>query len=207
MGCGDGDDGDNGDDGDLLKPVALQFEYTGLLCAPNGNSQGGKAKCQDFDALDGNGPVQIVITKEQNSVSVTPTGPSLFKFGTATFEATGDKLKSHLKFDILQGVDTLQRLEIHTSCSVPLKVNDQFGSMKLVGFFPGESNPATSANQSDYYDLTIGQSSTDDSGSVPPDPELDLCAVCDTLILSGNPSNPTVSECIDYVEDFCPGFN
>ena len=51
-----------------------------------------------------------------------------------TFEATGDRLKSNLVFDIRQGSSTVQDLKIHTSCSKPLNVGDQFGSMILRGF-------------------------------------------------------------------------
>ena len=51
-----------------------------------------------------------------------------------TFEATGDRLKSNLVFDIRQGSDTVQDLKIHTSCSKPLNLGDQFGSMILRAF-------------------------------------------------------------------------
>ena len=37
-------------------------------------------------------------------------------------------------FDILQGGNIIQHLEIHTSCSKPLNLGDDFGSLRVVGF-------------------------------------------------------------------------
>jgi hypothetical protein len=48
----------------------------------------------------------------------------------------GKEFPSEIEFDIRQGGVTLQSLRFHTSCSQPLLVGDQFGSVIVTGFFP-----------------------------------------------------------------------
>lgn len=49
-----------------------------------------------------------------------------------------DKLKSstHVFVFSADGLDLLQQIEFHTSCSQPLNFSDTFGSLKLVHFVP-----------------------------------------------------------------------
>ena len=75
-----------------------------------------------------------MVTKDEDDVTVNPGDESITVGSMVEFEATGDRLKSNLEFELRQGSSTLQDLKIHTSCSQPLNVGDQFGSMLLVGF-------------------------------------------------------------------------
>ena len=61
-----------------------------------------------------------MVTKDEDKVSVTPVGLSIFLGDPVTFTATGNELRSELRFDIRQGPMTLQSLAIHTSCSKPI---------------------------------------------------------------------------------------
>jgi hypothetical protein len=114
------------------KPRLLVFEYTGEGCGASDNQQGSSDECSG----DPNGaePVRIVVTKDAEDVEVMPGDESIGVGSLVSFEATGDKLKSNLVFAIKQGYSTKQALKIHTSCSQPLNVGDQFGSMILRAF-------------------------------------------------------------------------
>ena len=72
--------------------------------------------------------------------TVTPGGESINAgdLVTITAESGKTKLESNTKLEIMQGGTLLQELEIHTSCSQPLNIGDQFGSLVLVGFIPGD---------------------------------------------------------------------
>jgi hypothetical protein len=129
------------DDG---KPKGLVFEYTGDDCSATTNDQRGKAKCQDFAPL---GPDDVAVRveyrgKDRKKITVMPNDESVYVVGPAgsnivTLEATRRKeLHSSTKFEIKRGGEKLQKLEIHTSCSKPLNVGDQFGSLILREFIP-----------------------------------------------------------------------
>jgi hypothetical protein len=121
------------DDG---KPRALLFEYTGEGCSASDNDQGDKATCSGDPA--GSGPVKVVYTggKSEHFV-VTPSGELIEVFDSVLIERTdGNRFEANTKLEIRQGDDVLQELEIHTSCSQPLNVGDQFGSLILRQFFP-----------------------------------------------------------------------
>jgi hypothetical protein len=45
-------------------------------------------------------------------------------------------LGADINLEIQRGLDKLQKLKIHTSCSQPLEVGDPFGSLILKGFVP-----------------------------------------------------------------------
>jgi hypothetical protein len=111
------------------KPQVLVFEYTGDPCSETTNLQDGKSSCSG--ALAGEFPVQIVITKDLADVTVSPSLEVVSIGDLVTFTATGSTLKSSTEFDIVQDGNVLQSLKIHTSCSKPLAVGDQFGSMIL----------------------------------------------------------------------------
>lgn len=111
------------------KAIKVKFEYTGESCDSTTNDQEGKVKCSG----DPNGaqPISINVTKDADKVSVSPNSGILIG-DIVTFTATGNELKADLKFDILGGGGIEQSIKIHTSCSKPLGVGDQFGSMQLV---------------------------------------------------------------------------
>ncbi len=118
------------------KPRAVVFEYTGEACAASDNDQGDKAKCSGDPGF--REPVFIVYTgKDPDKITVSPSDQSIFIGDLVTVEATGrDRLHASTKLEIRQGTDLLQSLEIHTSCSQPLNVGDQFGSLILREFIP-----------------------------------------------------------------------
>ncbi|MDH3315843.1 MAG: hypothetical protein OER43_08775 [Gammaproteobacteria bacterium] len=117
------------------KPTALVFEYTGQSCGASNNNQGGKTDCSGDPA--GASPVRVVMTKDANEITVTPNGETLGIGGLVTIsDNDGNKFASEIKFDVEQGGSVLQSLAVHTSCSAPLNVGDQFGSLILREFVP-----------------------------------------------------------------------
>ena len=81
-------------------------------------------------------PVQVVMTKDASKFTVTPNSETIGLDSTFEIRKTdGGDFPSEIKFDIRQGSTTLQSLKIHTSCSQPLSVGDQFGSVILTQFF------------------------------------------------------------------------
>ena len=134
------------------KPTALVFEYTGDDCSASNNPQGGKAKCSGNSAPLGE-PVEVVLTKDANKMTVDPTGQVINVGGPVTISGNnGGKLRNELKLDVRQGGDDIQVLAIHTSCSKDLFIGDRFGSLLLVeatlengeviGGGPGSTPPA-----------------------------------------------------------------
>ncbi len=120
------------------KPKALVFEYTGESCAASDNDQGDKAKCSGDP--NGASPVKVTCTSKDCTGSnpkivVTPSGESVKVGDTVKIDAVGrSTLHSNTKLTLSTGGSTVQTLEIHTSCSQPLVVGDQFGSLLLVEF-------------------------------------------------------------------------
>lgn len=110
--------------------VSMKLEYTGEGCAATTNDQGGKAQCSGDPALAA--PVAVVLTGDPSVATVSPTGEVLGLGDVVTITATGQKLRADTGLAIEQGGATLQSLSIHTSCSQPLNVGDQFGSLRLV---------------------------------------------------------------------------
>jgi hypothetical protein len=133
------------------KPTSLVFEYTGAACSATTNTQGGKATCTTSGTL--NDPVGVRAAGSSTFGSyvytVTPsTGINTGSKFTVTYG--GSTLKSDSYFEVKDGQGDKQLLKIHTSCSQPLAVGDQFGSLKLVGF-----NGATGGQDVNYgYTVT-----------------------------------------------------
>ena len=116
-------------DGKKRKPQALVFEYTGDGCAGSNNSQSSKSKCSD--SVDGASMIGLRIAKghylqlSQDSVALG-----------GEFTITSAKgFPSEIVLDLISG-RLKESNKIHTSCSKPLAVGDQFGSLLLVGFTP-----------------------------------------------------------------------
>ena len=84
-------------------------------------------------------------------------------FGQFTIEGlNGGKLPPTSRFEISQGGDLLQRVDVHTSCSQPLNVGDTFGSLTLV------SGVSDGAGEGASYDLTIDSSEGGATGPAGP---------------------------------------
>ena len=76
-----------------------------------------------------------MITKNDDEVGVDPTTETVHVGETyRVFKINGDNLKAETQFDLRQAGAALQSKRIHTSCSKPLEVGDQFGSVILRGF-------------------------------------------------------------------------
>lgn len=82
-------------------------------------------------------PVQVVFTKDESKLTATPNDESI-RVGdwVRMVKNDGKKLPSDLKIEIRSNGSMLQSLKIHTSCSKPLNVDDQFGSLVLREFIP-----------------------------------------------------------------------
>lgn len=111
---------------DVGKPQALTFLYTGESCVASRNGQGNKFTC---DGTPSSNPATITI--EKDAKKLYPSATSLYVDDLITFYTNEKKLKSTLKLN-LSG----QLLEIATSCSAPLEIGDQFGSLQLVDYLP-----------------------------------------------------------------------
>ena len=115
------------------KVIRMTLEYTGDSCDTMSNDQDPKkVNCKDYKELDGS-EVRIVVG-DMN-------GKKKFADGTAELggkilvdaaNAGRRHLKSTTHIKILKGKKLVQRIKFHTSCSQPLNVGDQFGSVKVV---------------------------------------------------------------------------
>jgi len=118
----------------LGKPTSLTFEYTGGAC-PGDNDQGSKTSCSG--AID---PAQMV-TVSVDTGDDYMVSPSLVAPGeTFTVTRDGSEFKSNTVIELSNSGGT-QVLEVHTSCSAPLAVNDEFGAITLREF-DGQSGGA-----------------------------------------------------------------
>jgi hypothetical protein len=125
------------DDG---KPQVLTLRYTGESCAASDHSQSaGSVLCNGNP--NGASPVRIVAV-DKNRINhpqarvyfdgMVPVG------GTFTVDSTVGgltRLRANLYVFILDANNNpLQDVAFHVSCSEPLLVGDQYGSLELVGF-------------------------------------------------------------------------
>ena len=115
------------------KPAVLTVKYTAEDCTASNNPQEGKAKCADFLALPND--VLIVATDKKRcrgiiyfSGLVSRNDP--FDIDAAAVGKTRLNGKTHICVFDTQG-NLLQSVEIDTSCSKPLFVGDQFGSILI----------------------------------------------------------------------------
>ena len=120
---------------EIGKPTALVFQYTGEGCVDGNDQADDKWSCSGDPG--GASPIQVVMTKDADKFTVTPVGETIGLNSNFEIRKTdGGDFPSEIKFDIRKGGTTLQSLKIHTSCSQPLKVGDQFGSVIVTEFYP-----------------------------------------------------------------------
>jgi hypothetical protein len=119
---------------EIGKPTALVFQYTGEGCVDGNDQADDKWSCSgDPNNAE---PVQVVMTKDADKFDVKPSsGINIGETFEIRMKEDGKEFPSEIKFDIRNG-QTLQSLKIHTSCSQPLNVGDQFGSVILEEFEP-----------------------------------------------------------------------
>jgi hypothetical protein len=129
-----------GGDGDLCengRPRALTFTYTGEDCSASHHAQAaGKVVCTGDPAFAS--PVHITITD-----SSTPGSGNVYFDGDVSVNGQltedaanfgGTKVPTNSYAYIYSGGVLVQKIQYHTSCSQPLRVGDQFGSLHLDGF-------------------------------------------------------------------------
>jgi hypothetical protein len=106
----------------LGKPTNLVFEYIGNACDAAANNQGSKTSCTESGTLTGDATISsdssdLILSTGNLSIGdeLTVSG----KFGSTSL------------FSLVTATGT-QALNIHTSCSAPLEVGDEFGGLRLV---------------------------------------------------------------------------
>jgi hypothetical protein len=120
---------------DIGNPTALVFRYTGEGCVDGNDQASDKWSCSGDP--DGAYPVQVVMTKDVDKFTVVPEDEAIGLNSTFEIRKTdGGDFPAEIQFDIRQEGETLQSLTIHTSCSQPLRVGDQFGSVIVTEFIP-----------------------------------------------------------------------
>jgi DNA-binding beta-propeller fold protein YncE len=107
------------------KVEALTLRYLGGGCTDD-NDQDKDDCCGD----PGASPVSILITKDADKVSATPSN-GIAKGDLITITHSGGKLRRDTKFDITGADGLTQSLKIHTSCSQPLNLGDRFGAFEV----------------------------------------------------------------------------
>ena len=112
------------------KPTALVFEYTGDDCNATTNLQNDKFSCSETGALGG--LVDVVMTKDADKISVEVTGNTVKVYRSDTL---GKEFPSEIKYKVI-GDSGTQSQTLHTSCSQPLNVGNQFGALTLKTFIP-----------------------------------------------------------------------
>jgi hypothetical protein len=120
------------------RAVALVFEYVGGDCSGSDNDQGRKAKCEDFLPL-GSADVQVKYSgKGAKDYEITPEEQVIGMNDEVMISVKGKRKEFGVttKLEIKRDGVKLQNIEIRTSCSVPLNVGDQFGSLILREYYP-----------------------------------------------------------------------
>jgi hypothetical protein len=119
------------------RPQAIEMRYEGSDCSASQHQQSpDKAPCSGDPA---NAPqVQIVAMNKDGKLvwfnGIVSLGETFWidskGIGKSTLEAD-----TRIEIYDLAG-KSLQSLKAHTSCSQPLNIGDQFGSLELIGFRP-----------------------------------------------------------------------
>ncbi|MCH8871007.1 MAG: hypothetical protein IIC85_14945, partial [Chloroflexi bacterium] len=120
------------------KPIILTMMYTGDD-NPTSHTQD-PSKAVITGSIFNTDPVHIIATDKRDPSSskakVWFDGPVALG-GTFDIDATSlgrRRLSSNTYVHVFNGVTLLQSIKFHTSCSQPLNLGDQFGSVLLVGY-------------------------------------------------------------------------
>lgn len=126
------------DDCDVVDKVSiLTFIYTGEDCTATSHQQDpGKVSCNGDSAFAQ--PVEVVIVKDgkngfpiDHKYTVTPASVNVNQTLTIA-RNDGKNFGAKIIAHILENGNVLQEVEFHTSCSQPLAVGDQFGSLEVI---------------------------------------------------------------------------
>ncbi len=111
---------------DTGKPQALTFLYTGEACTASRNRQSEKFICSGLPASE---PAQVQVLKDADKIRASLTSVRIGEL--LTFTTTEKSLKSELEVNVGG-----QHLKVDISCSKPIDIGEQFGSLRLVKFIP-----------------------------------------------------------------------
>jgi cysteine-rich repeat protein len=118
---------------DGYRPSTITFRYTGLGCAGSSNGQGSADSCSSN--ASGKSPVMIKIADrrrwywylQQSNVAIGDLVAALAANGGRT------KMTGETGYWIVdKNGKTIEDGELHTSCSVPLRPGDRFGSLEVM---------------------------------------------------------------------------
>jgi hypothetical protein len=122
---------------DVTKVAGITFMYTNEGCAGSDNDQsGGKsaATCEPAGSTSGPGDPVVVTASDKDGKNVYDVDPTTVTAGESfTVTNGGDKFKADSKFTLTASDGTEEVDKFHTSCSQPLAVGDQFGSLLVEG--------------------------------------------------------------------------
>lgn len=143
------------------KVLSMSLRYLGGECTIS-NTQEDKAKCL-VDGIAGD-PVRIRVTDGGSKVFLD-TGEPNVEVGDvvqATATAAGEnEFRSNTVLEIYSSTNNLvQSVELHTSCSKPLNLGDQFGAVEVVGLNTSEGGNA-SLGAEVFFQYTITNGSID----------------------------------------------
>lgn len=118
------------------KPVKLGITYVGGSCSDSNHQQGSdKSRCEGDSS--GLSPVTLTLTDKSGNIYVS----QLVNQGdTVIVDGNGTRLSSETIAVITQGDQTVQSINFHTSCSVPLAVGDQHGGIVISSFTPDDGS-------------------------------------------------------------------
>jgi hypothetical protein len=129
------------------RPTALSFVYTGDSCgaqAASNNSQGGLPNTSgDYECAGSLGPddlgreVRLVPVKKPERFEMDPATGFFGDLLTIRTKSNNNRLFPHTELEVRDANtgEVLQEVTLHTSCSQPLIIGEQFGSLKLFTFF------------------------------------------------------------------------
>jgi hypothetical protein len=117
---------------EIENPTELVFEYTGDGCSATSNYQDGGFKCESAAGGAIGDLVEFMMTKDEDKFSVVSTATGIRVFRSDTL---GKEFPSSIAYRIT-GIDGVQTHELHTSCSKPLNLDDQFGALILRELYP-----------------------------------------------------------------------
>jgi len=197
------------------KPKTMTFTYLGGTCDSDNNMQGEKSSCMDH-VVGGAGfdPVRVVIQKVGGGEVYYDSVTATVNPGDQVTGSSVDRFGSETEILIYDETDTLlQSIEVHTSCSQPLRLGDVFGTMLLQGMTYKDPND-TPHSLSDLVIITTQNDQTINGTGTTTilygGMSLQLCAIDGNWITFGQNTFDTIitSKKSDLcLEDTCIDFN
>ena len=157
-----------------LKPVRLAFKYTAQNCSATSHSQdANKVVCSGDDILP-----ELVYIKVTDKSDPLDDGARVYYRGAVSLDevfiidaawADENELSSEMNIHIFDCTtqNVVQHVAFHTSCSQPLLLGDQFGSVQLIAFNPHPSEYPPITTDDDLCDDFYGGEDQCDSGEKP----------------------------------------